>query len=220
MAAVIDFFLHIDQHIGNIIQTYGAWTYAIMFVVIFCETGLVVMPLLPGDSLLFTLGAFTAQGVLHFGWLSLILFCAVMLGDNVNYWVGYHMGPKIFSGQKIRWLNRNHLIETERFYERHGGSTIILARFIPIIRTFAPFVAGIGRMPYNRFLGFSIVGAASWIMVGIGSGYLFGNIPAVKDNFTLVILAIIFISLLPAAIKFWQHRRTENQTSIDPPTAS
>lgn len=220
MATVIDFFLHIDQHIGNIIQTYGTWTYAIMFVVIFCETGLVVMPLLPGDSLLFTLGAFAAQGVLHFGWLSLILFCAVLLGDNVNYWIGYHMGPKIFSGQKIRWLNRNHLIETERFYERHGGATIILARFIPIIRTFAPFVAGIGHMPYNRFLGYSIAGAVSWIMVGIGSGYLFGNIPAVKDNFTLVILAIIFISLLPAAIKFWQHRRTENQPSINPPTAS
>lgn len=220
MRTIIDFFLHIDQHIGSIIQTYGTWTYAIMFLVVFCETGLVVTPILPGDSLLFALGAFTAQGALDFWWLVVVLFFAVMLGDNVNYWVGYHMGPRIFSGQKIRWLNRNHLIETERFYERHGGATIILARFIPIIRTFAPFVAGIGHMPYNRFLGFSLVGAVSWILAGVGSGYLFGNIPLVRDNFTFVILAIIFISLLPAAIKFWQHRRAESQPPSDPPAAS
>lgn len=214
MRVIIDFFLHIDEYIGGIIQTYGTWTYVIMFIVIFCETGLVVMPVLPGDSLLFTLGAFAAQQALNFWLVLVILFAAALLGDNVNYWIGYHMGPKIFSGQTFRWLNQKHLYETKRFYERHGGKTIIIARFLPIIRTFAPFVAGIGRMPYGKFLSFSVAGAGGWIVIATGAGYLFGNIPVVRDHFTLVILAIIFISLLPAAIKFMQHRRRRVDTPL------
>lgn len=214
LAVVIDFFLNIDTHIGIVIAQYGTWTYVIMFLVIFCETGLVVMPVLPGDSLLFTLGAFVAQGALT-GWLlAVVLFVAVVLGDNVNYWIGYHIGPKIFSGKKIRWLNIKHLEETQRFYERHGGKTIILARFIPIIRTFAPFVAGIGRMPYSRFLAFSLSGGLGWIIIGIGAGYLFGNIPAVQENFTLVLVGIVIISLLPAMIKYIQHRRLSAQPKL------
>ncbi|EKD76687.1 MAG: hypothetical protein ACD_43C00021G0002 [uncultured bacterium] len=214
LAAVLDFFLHIDTHIGAVIAQYGTWTYAIMFLVIFCETGLVVTPVLPGDSLLFTLGAFAAQGALNWWVLVVILFFAVVLGDNTNYWIGYHIGPKIFSGKKIPWLNIKHLEETQRFYERHGGKTIILARFIPIIRTFAPFVAGIGRMPYSRFLLFSLSGGLGWITIGIGAGYLFGNIPAVQDNFTLVLVGIVVISLLPAMIKYWQHRRRSTQQRL------
>lgn len=214
LRVLADWFLNIDEHIGIIISTYGTWTYVIMFVVLFCETGLVVMPVLPGDSLLFTLGAFVAQGALD-GWiLTGALFVAVVLGDNVNYWIGYHVGPKIFSGKKMRWLNIKHLEETQRFYELHGGKTVILARFIPIIRTFAPFVAGIGRMPYGRFLGFSLSGGLSWIIIGIGAGYLFGNIPAVQQNFTLVLVGIVIISLLPAAIKYVQHRRAAAQQRL------
>lgn len=214
LQTVSDWFLNIDEHIGTIISTYGTWTYVIMFVVLFCETGLVVMPVLPGDSLLFALGAFVAQGALD-GWvLAVVLFIAVVLGDNVNYWIGYHIGPKIFSGKKIRWLNIKHLEETQRFYERHGGKTIILARFIPIIRTFAPFVAGIGRMPYSRFLGFSLSGGLGWIIIGIGAGYVFGNIPAVQENFTLVLIGIVAISLLPALIKYLQHRRAAAQQRL------
>lgn len=214
LTILVDFFLNIDEHIGAVISQYGTWTYAIMFVVVFCETGLVVTPVLPGDSLLFTLGAFAAQGALSWWVLGLVLFFAVVLGDNVNYWIGYHIGPKIFSGKKIRWLNIKHLEETQRFYERHGGKTIILARFIPIIRTFAPFVAGIGRMSYLRFLGFSLSGGIAWIVVGIGAGYLFGNIPAVQENFTLVLIAIVGISLLPAVIKYLQHRRAARQQTL------
>jgi membrane-associated protein len=209
-----DLFIHIDEHIGAVISQYGTWTYAIMFVVLFCETGLVVTPVLPGDSLLFTLGAFAAQGALSPWWLGLVLFVAVCLGDNVNYWIGYHVGPKIFSGKKIRWLNVRHLEETQRFYERHGGKTIILARFIPIIRTFAPFVAGIGRMPYGNYLRYSLGGGLVWISLGIGAGYVFGNIPAVQDNFTLVLVAIVGISLLPALIKYWQHRHNSRQPQL------
>ncbi len=217
MGTALDFFLNIDEYIDALIKSYGAWTYVIMFVVIFCETGLVVTPVLPGDSLLFALGTFSAQGALNVWLVMGLLFVAALLGDNVNYWVGYHLGPKIFSGQKIRWLNQQHLIETKRFYERHGGKTIIMARFVPIIRTFAPFVAGIGRMPYSRFLSFSVAGAASWIGIATGAGYIFGNIPVVQNNFTLVVVAIVVISLLPATIKFIQHkRRPRVDTAVAP----
>lgn len=205
----IDFVLHLDQHLTLIIQNYGAWVYLVLFLIIFCETGLVVTPFLPGDSLLFVAGTLAAAGGMDIQILMALLIAASFLGDNTNYWIGRAVGPKVFSKQKSRLLNREYLNKAHAFYEKHGGKAIIFARFLPIIRTFAPFVAGIGRMAYQRFLAFSIVGSISWISFFVLGGYFFGNIPAVKQNLTLVMLGIIFISILPGIIKFWQHRRTQ-----------
>jgi membrane-associated protein len=202
-----DFFVHLDRHLELIIRDYGLWTYLILFLIVFCETGLVVTPILPGDSLLFAAGALAATTSLEVGWLLGLLSVAAVAGDAVNYWVGHRIGPRVFSRERTRFLNREYLDRTHAFYERHGGKTIIIARFMPIIRTFAPFVAGIGSMSYARFLAYNVVGGLLWVFVFIVGGYLFGNIPAVKRNFTLVIMVIIVISVMPGVIEFFRHRR-------------
>jgi len=207
----VDLFMHLDKHLGGIIQQYGVWTYLLLFLVIFCETGLVVTPLLPGDSLLFAAGTFAALGSLKVEWLYILLSVAAIGGDTVNYWIGHYVGPKVFSKEDVRFLNKEYLDRTHRFYEKHGGKTIILARFIPIIRTFAPFVAGIGRMTYGHFISYNVFGGLAWIAVFLFGGYYFGNIPVVKNNFTLVILAIIFISVLPVVIEFLNQRYRSSQ---------
>jgi len=201
----IDYVLHLDKHLGYIINYLGNWTYLLFFLVIFCETGLVITPFLPGDSLLFAIGAFSAQGVLNVHVVFLLLTLAAILGDTANYWIGYAFGPKVFAVNH-RFLNKKYLEKTHQFYEKHGGKTIILARFIPIIRTFAPFVAGIGTMSYWRFIAYNIVGGVVWVAMFVYGGYYFGNLPMVKHNFTLVIFAIIFISILPGVIEFLRHK--------------
>lgn len=203
---LIELVLHLDKHLNVIIQTYGVWTYLLLFLVIFLETGLVVTPILPGDSLLFAAGTFAALGSLNVGWLFILLSVAAVGGDTMNYWIGHFVGPKVFSKEDVRFLNKEHLDRTHRFYEKHGGKTIILARFIPIIRTFAPFVAGIGKMTYWHFISYNVIGGLAWIALFTFGGYFFGNIPFVKRNFTLVILAIIFVSLVPVMIEFVNHR--------------
>ncbi|MFM8392738.1 MAG: DedA family protein, partial [Acidobacteriota bacterium] len=199
---LIDFILHLDKHLVELVAQYGIWTYAILFLIIFCETGLVVTPFLPGDSLIFAVGALAAKEALNLYWVSGLMIVAAILGDTLNYWIGYKIGPKIFASDKSRWLNRQHLDRTHQFYEKYGGKTIIIARFMPIIRTFAPFVAGIGRMSYGRFIVYNIAGGILWIVLFIVAGYLFGNIPIVKRNFTLVIFGIIIVSVLPGVIEY------------------
>jgi len=207
----IDLFMHLDKHLNVVIQNYGVWTYLLLFLVIFCETGLVVTPLLPGDSLLFAAGTFAALGSLKVEWLYILLSAAAIGGDTVNYWIGHYVGPKVFHKEDVRFLNKKYLDRTHDFYEKHGGKTIILARFIPIIRTFAPFVAGIGRMTYWRFISYNFIGGLAWIAIFLFGGYYFGNIPVVKNNFTLVILAIIFISVMPVVIEFLNQRYRSSQ---------
>lgn len=206
LKTLIDIVLHIDKYLSEIIQNYGIWTYLIMFAIIFLETGLVITPFLPGDSLLFAAGTFAALGALDMMWLFVLLSLAAIMGDTVNYWIGAYVGPKIFHKEKVRFLNKEYLDRTHQFYEKYGGKTIIIARFIPIIRTFAPFVAGIGSMTYWRFISYNIVGGIAWILICTLAGYLFGNLPIVKENFSLVILAIIIISILPGIIEYMRHR--------------
>jgi membrane-associated protein len=208
---VVDFVLHLDTHLSGLIQTYGFWTYLILFLVIFCETGLVVTPFLPGDSLLFAAGALAASGSFKIGWLFLILAVAAVLGDTVNYWVGKIVGPKVFAKEKSRIFKKEYLDRTHRFYEKYGTETIILARFVPIVRTFAPFVAGIGRMSYGKFLSYNVIGGLLWVALFTFGGYFFGNIPFVKKNFSLVILAIILISLVPILWEFLKHRKKKSR---------
>ncbi|EKD79256.1 MAG: hypothetical protein ACD_41C00125G0003 [uncultured bacterium] len=215
MSTLFDLFLHLDEQLSLIIAQYGIWTYAIVALIVFCETGLVVTPFLPGDSLLFALGTLAARGDLNIWYVMGILFLAVLLGDNVNYWVGRRLGPALFSGKSIRWLNQEHLHETQEFYKRHGGKTVILARFVPIVRTFAPFVAGIGAMSYGTFLSYSLAGSALWIIVACGAGYFFGNIPIVQQNFEFVVIGIVLISLLPAAVKFIRHKYRRPRVDTD-----
>ena len=198
--------LNLDKHLDFIIRTYGLWTYAIFFLIIFLETGLVVTPFLPGDSLLFAVGTFAALGSLDARWLIISLSIAAIAGDTANYWIGNFTGPKVFTKEKSRFLNKEYLYRTHRFYEKYGGKTIILARFIPIIRTFAPFVAGIGSMTYSRFIVYNIMGGIAWVVMFVLGGYFFGNIPFVKNNFSLVIFAIIFLSILPGIIEFLRSR--------------
>lgn len=201
---LIDIFLHIDKHLENIIGEYGTLTYAILFLVIFVETGFVVMPFLPGDSLLFAAGAFVAMDALNLYALLGLLMVAAILGDTINYWIGRRLGQRAYT---LSWVNHKHLDKAQAFYEKYGGKTIVLARFVPVIRTFAPFVAGIGRMPYGYFIGYNLMGGIAWVLICILSGFFFGNIPLVKKNFELVILAIIVISFLPILIEVWKARK-------------
>ena len=203
----INILLHLDQHLGPFIEYFGVWAYLILFVIIFCETGLVVTPFLPGDSLLFGVGAVAATGVLSLELLLVSLIIAAVSGDSVNYAAGHFVGPKVFHREQGRFLRKDHLEKTRLFYEKHGGKTIIIARFIPIIRTFAPFVAGIGRMRYLRFFLYNVTGAVTWIFLFVIAGYYFGNFPIVKENFSLVIVAIIVISMIPVVVEFIRHRR-------------
>jgi len=208
LSAFIDFVLHLDEKLGAIIQQYGAFTYAILFLIIFAETGLVVAPFLPGDSLLFAAGTFAALGAFQVGWLFLLLAVAAILGDTVNYAIGHHLGRKVFE-QDFRWLNKEHLAKAEAFYEKHGGKTIVLARFIPVIRTFAPFVAGAGSMRYPKFLLYNVTGGLAWVGIFVFGGYFFGNLPWVKENFEWVILGIIIVSLLPVIREAILHRKNK-----------
>ena len=210
----VDFFIHLDKYLSTMIQNFGPWSYFIIFLVIFCETGLVVTPILPGDSLLFGLGTFAALGALDIKWLLILLSIAAVAGNMVNYTIGYFVGPKIFHRENVRFLNKAYLDRTYRFYEKHGGKTIVIARFIPIIRTFAPFVAGIGKMTYPRFFFYNVIGSVSWIAIFILGGYYFGNLPTVKNNFTLVIFTIIIISMLPVVIEYIHQRYYSSQGNL------
>jgi membrane-associated protein len=204
---VLDIALHLDRYLSAIIQQYGLWTYAILFAVIFIETGFVVMPFLPGDSLLFAAGAFAALGALKVGWLIALLASAAIIGDTVNYWVGHFLGPKVFSKEKSRFFKKEHLDRTHAFFEKYGGKTIIIARFVPIVRSFAPLVAGIGRMSYGKFIAYNVIGGVGWVVLLTGAGYFFGNIPVVKNNFSLAILAIIALSTVPIVTEYLRHRK-------------
>jgi membrane-associated protein len=204
---IVDLFLHLDRHLGDLITQYGIWTHLILFMVIFCETGLVVTPFLPGDSLLFAAGTFAALGALDLWLIVVLLIVAAILGDTVNYWIGSYIGPRAFRGD-MRFLRKEYLDRTHAFYEKHGGKTIILARFVPIIRTFAPFVAGVGAMSYGKFITYNVVGAVLWVALFVLAGYFFGNIAVVRQNFSLVILAIIAISIMPIAIEMLRTRRS------------
>jgi membrane-associated protein len=205
---IVDLFLHLDKHLSQVISHYGVWTNLILFLIVFAETGLVVTPFLPGDSLLFAAGTFAALGALDVRLLLVLLVAAAIIGDTVNYWVGAWIGPRAFSG-RVRWLRKDYLNRTRAFYEKHGGKTIIIARFIPIIRTFAPFVAGVGAMSYGKFLLYNVVGAVLWVGLFVLGGFFFGNIPVVKENFTIVILAIIAISVMPIVLEAVRARRGE-----------
>ena len=201
----LDFFLHLDRHLSEIIGRYGTWTYGILALIVFCETGLVVTPLLPGDSLLFAAGSFAALGSLDPVLLNVLLFAAVIAGDNVNYWIGRFTGPRAFTGES-RLFRREYLERTHEFFQRHGGKTVVLARFIPIVRTFSPFVAGIGAMGYPRFLAYSLAGGAAWVSGFVWAGYYFGNLPTVRNNFSFVILGIIAVSVAPIALGMLRQR--------------
>lgn len=203
---LVDIFLHLDKHLDDVCRNYGAWTYGILFLIIFCETGLVVTPFLPGDSLLFATGALAANGSLSLGLLFVLLSIAAILGDTVNYAIGKYLGPKVLKDGKSRFLKKEYLDKTHAFYEKYGGKTIIIARFVPIVRTFAPFVAGIGTMTYAKFFAYNVIGGIAWVAICMFAGFFFGNLPFVKKNFELVILAIIFISVLPMVIEYLRAR--------------
>ncbi len=215
MLYIIDLILHMDKYLGQIIQEYGTWTYLILFIVIFMETGFVVTPFLPGDSLLFAAGTFAGMGYLNIGILFALMAIAAIAGDTVNYWIGHKVGPRAFSGN-VRYLKKEYLDRTHAFYEKHGGKTIIIARFIPIIRTFAPFVAGVGAMTYGRFVSFNVIGGLAWVALFTLGGYFFGNLPFVQDNFSIVIIAIILISVMPAVIELLKSRRRPKQEPEPP----
>lgn len=204
---IFNFLLHLDLYIAQLSQFLGPWVYVVLFLIIFAETGLVVMPFLPGDSLLFIVGTLAGAGYLDIRILLPTLLVAAVVGDSVNYWTGHRAGPKIFSKPNSRLFNPAHLEKTRLFYLKHGGKTIVLARFLPIVRTFAPFVAGIGRMDYRTFLFYNLIGAILWVSGLTLAGYFFGGLPIVKDNFSLATLIIILVSLLPTALEYWRHRR-------------
>lgn len=198
---LLEIILHLDKHLFDLCTQYGAWVYAILFVIIFCETGLVVAPFLPGDSLLFAVGSLAAIQALDLTMSIVLLIAAAVLGDTVNYWIGNYVGPKVFHQENSRFLNKEYLVRTHLFYEKHGGKTIIIARFLPIIRTFAPFVAGIGSMTYRRFIAFNVVGGALWVLLFVPAGYFFGSVPFVKNNFSLVIIALVLIPGIPSVVE-------------------
>jgi membrane-associated protein len=207
LSHALEVLLHLDRHLAHWVAAYGAWIYALLFVIVFCETGLVVTPFLPGDSLLFAAGAIAGSGGLDPLTLSGVLFVAAVAGDGVNYAIGRWAGPRAERWPDSRWWRRAYLARTQAFFARHGGKTIVLARFVPIVRTYAPFVAGVGRMSYRWFAGFNVFGAALWVSLFVGAGYWFGELPAVKENFTLVIFGIIAVSLLPPAFEYLRARR-------------
>lgn len=207
LKTIFDTLIHMDYYLDLIIRSYGIGTYALLFLIIFCETGLVVTPFLPGDSLLFAGGTFATLGSLDVKWLMILLSLAAITGDTMNYWFGFMAGPKVFKKKESRFLNKKHLDRTYRFYEKYGGKTIILARFVPIIRTFAPFVAGIGNMSYKRFITYNVFGGIAWVVILVGAGYFWGHLPFIKQHFSLVILAIVIISILPGIIEFVRHRQ-------------
>src|SRR5690349_15411702 len=221
MQTFIDLFLHLDKHLLEVAHQYGSWLYGLLFLIVFAETGLVVTPILPGDSLLFAAGALaatvhpeTGAHILRVEIIFALLLVAAVLGDAVNYAIGAWVGPRIFSatdeaGLVHKVLNRKHLAQAHAFFEKYGGKAVVLGRWVPIVRTFVPFVAGAGAMTYRTFFVYNVVGAIIWVGVCVGAGYVFGNIPIVKKNFSLVMLGIIFVSLLPAVYEFWQHRRTK-----------
>jgi membrane-associated protein len=215
---LVDLFLHLDQHLNDWAGVLGPWLYAVLFAIVFAETGLVVTPFLPGDSLLFAVGALAATkgSPINLALVWVLLLIAGVLGDAVNYSIGYRIGPKVFSKTDSRIFNREHLLRTQRFYEKYGGKTIFLARFVPIIRTFAPFVAGVGRMSYPRFAMFNVTGGFTWVTLFLLAGFWFGNLPVVADNFSLVILAIIGLSLLPIAIEFLKARAEKRRAPVPP----
>ena len=210
LSDIIGIFLHIDEHLASVIDQYGTWTYVLLLLVIFCETGLVVIPFLPGDSLLFAAGAFAAKGVLSPHLLFILLTIAAIVGDTVNYAIGAFVGPRVFR-ENVRFLKREYLVKAEAFYEKYGAKTIVIARFIPIIRTFAPFVAGVGKMSYGRFATYNIFGGILWVALFIYGGYFFGNIAFVQEHFETVILAIIALSLLPPLVEWWRGRRASKE---------
>ena len=209
---IFDFILHIDEHLANIIALFGPWMYVVLFAIIFAETGLVITPFLPGDSLLFAIGTLAGGGFLNIWTAYAVLTIAAILGDTVNYWIGHHMGPRVFSKENSRIFNKAYLEKTREFYEKHGGKTIILARFLPIIRTFAPFVAGIGKMHYNTFLLYNVIGAFVWVTFLTFAGYFFGALPFVKENFEYVVIGIIVLSLLPMGIEYLRYRSGPKMT--------
>ncbi len=205
LQTILNFFIHLDANLGMIISSYGLWTYPILFFIIFAETGLVIMPILPGDSLIFAAGALSGQGYLDLFLLFVLLSAAAIIGDTINYAIGSYLGPRVFK-EESKFFKREYLWKTQQFYNDHGGKTIILARFMPIIRTFAPFVAGVGRMEYMRFLGFNIIGGLLWVAVNLFAGYFFGGLPFVKDHFSIVIIMIVLISMSPLVWEYIKHK--------------
>lgn len=203
----IDILLHLDKYLEVIIQNYGVWTYALIFIIIFCETGLVVTPFLPGDSILFATGALAATKVLGISTLFIVYYLAAVIGDAVNYYIGKKIGGAILDKKEIRYINKDYIIRAKNFYEKHGSMTIVLGRFIPIIRTFVPFVAGIGEMKYSKFIAYNLLGGALWIILFLGGGYLFGNLPFIKNHFSYMLIGIIIVSILPVIITFLKERK-------------
>jgi membrane-associated protein len=206
-AELWDFFLHLDDHLAAFVAQHGAWVYALLFAIVFTETGVVVMPFLPGDTLLFVVGAIAAAGGMDIVTVMCVLVAAALTGDNVNYWIGRWAGPKVFRAEESRWFSRRHLDRTHAFYERHGGKAIIIARFVPIVRTYVPFVAGIGSMTYAKFLAYSVAGAVLWVVSLCLIGYWFGNIPLVKDNLGVVAVLIVALSMTPLVVEYVRARR-------------
>lgn len=217
LGGILDFILHIDRHLGELIRAYGTGIYAIIFAIVFCETGLVITPFLPGDSLLFACGVLSRQpGTPLDVWLlSVVILFAALLGDNVNYLIGRTFGEKLFRNEKSKLFKRSHLDKTHAFFDQHGGKTIVIARFVPIVRTFAPFVAGMGKMPYRKFISFSVAAALLWVVICVGAGYAFGSIPVVRDNFSIAVLGMIVVSLLPAIIEVVRHKRNKTMHAIE-----
>lgn len=207
LTQLIDIFVHLDKYLGKVIQSCGNWTYLVLFLVIFCETGLVITPILPGDSLLFAIGTFCAMKFLGLWEVLVLLTIAAILGDTVNYWIGNMIGEKVFHYENSRIFKKEYFEKTHRFYEKYGGKTIVIARFVPIVRTFAPFVAGVGAMTYWKFLTYNISGGILWVFSIVLAGYFFGNIPLIKRNFSLVIYIIIILSILPAVIEYLKHKK-------------
>jgi membrane-associated protein len=220
VAFFFDFILHLDRHLEAMVQSYGSWVYLVLFTIVFCETGLVVTPFLPGDSLLFVAGTLAAVGGMNIWVLLGVLAVAAILGDTVNYWVGHYIGPKVFHYKDSRFFKKEYLDRTHAFYEKHGGKTIILARFVPIIRTFAPFVAGVGKMTYGKFITYNVVGGLVWVISFVTAGYFFGNIPVVKKNLTVVVIVIIIISVMPGVVEYIRHRRAKRQLQVTPAAES
>src|SRR5512139_4115316 len=214
---VVDLFLHLDKHLDVIIQNYGAWTYLILLVIIFCETGLVVTPFLPGDSLLFAAGAFAARGALNPWAVFILLSIAAVLGDTVNYWIGHRVGSRAYTGE-VRWIKKEYMERTHAFFEKHGGKTIFLARFVPIVRTFAPFVAGVSQMSYDFFIRWNLIGGITWVLIFTALGFFFGNLPFVQEHFELVIVVIVLISIVPALVEGVKARREMRQPKPVQPT--